>query len=562
MAADTPTAPGGILVVDDQEANVRLLERILAGDGHAAVRSTTDPRRVEAMIAEECPDLVLLDLHMPHLDGFALLERLEPIRREEGYLPVLVLTADVDPAARRRALELGASDFVTKPFDAAEVVLRCRNLLRTRQLYRKVAAQERSLADELVAQSGALRDAREAHRLVLGALDRLHDGADLETRAAALVDELSRTSEFASVAILALEPDGSAIPLAVGGSRVLAAEVGRRIPAGDLGDLGAKLAGGPIGGPPSIGDRRLRTLAEREGIRSVWYAPVVEDDRLVGAVVTSGRCEPTPNAVEAALPRVAEYGSIARALLGPDLRRRHEEAHARRRLEEILDARAFRPVFQPVLDIRDGHVIGFEALTRFDDGVRPDLRFAEAHRAGLGLRLEEETLVAAVAAADELPHSAWLSVNASPDLLLSEGRLARALAGSRRIVVVEITEHVAIEDYAALRSALQLSGANVRVAIDDAGAGFASFRHVLELRPDFVKLDADLVRGIDADPSRQALVVGMRYFAQRTGCTLIAEGIETEAERAMLDRLDVRFGQGYLLGRPAPAAELLQSVSA
>jgi len=293
----------------------------------------------------------------------------------------------------------------------------------------------------------------------------------------------------------------------------------------------------------------------------VWCAPIVEEDRLVGAVVAGGSCAPADGAVASGIQRITEYGSVARALLGPDLRTRHDEAVVRVHLEELLEARAFRPVFQPVLDIRAGHVIGFEALTRFDDGVRPDLRFASAHRAGLGLRLEEETMVAAVAAADELPHAAWLSVNASPDLLLSEGRLARILAGGRRIVVVEITEHVAIDDYAALRGALQQSGANVRVAIDDAGAGFASFRHVLELRPDFVKLDADLVRGIDADPSRQALVVGMRYFAQKTGCTLIAEGIETEAERAMLDALGIRFGQGYLLGRPAPAAELMGALT-
>jgi EAL domain-containing protein (putative c-di-GMP-specific phosphodiesterase class I) len=91
------------------------------------------------------------------------------------------------------------------------------------------------------------------------------------------------------------------------------------------------------------------------------------------------------------------------------------------------------------------------------------------------------------------------------------------------------------------------------MAVDDAGAGFSSFRHILELRPAFVKLDRSLVAGIDADPVRQALIAGMCHFATSAGCRLVAEGIETEAELATLIELEVPLGQGYLLGYPAPA---------
>jgi EAL domain-containing protein (putative c-di-GMP-specific phosphodiesterase class I) len=118
-------------------------------------------------------------------------------------------------------------------------------------------------------------------------------------------------------------------------------------------------------------------------------------------------------------------------------------------------------------------------------------------------------------------------------------------------VICEITEHVAIEDYPAIRSALERL-AGIRVAVDDAGAGFASFRHILELRPSFVKLDRSLVAGIDGDPVRQALIAGMRHFALAAGCFLVAEGIETEAELATLRELEVPLGQGYLLGRAEP----------
>jgi EAL domain-containing protein (putative c-di-GMP-specific phosphodiesterase class I) len=119
-----------------------------------------------------------------------------------------------------------------------------------------------------------------------------------------------------------------------------------------------------------------------------------------------------------------------------------------------------------------------------------------------------------------------------------------------RPLVVEITERSAVDDYAALRSALERMGDATSLAVDDAGAGFASLRHILELSPRFVKLDMGLVRGVDTDAARQALIAGVVHFANETGCVLIAEGVETEAERRALRRLGVSFGQGYLLGRP------------
>jgi EAL domain-containing protein (putative c-di-GMP-specific phosphodiesterase class I) len=117
--------------------------------------------------------------------------------------------------------------------------------------------------------------------------------------------------------------------------------------------------------------------------------------------------------------------------------------------------------------------------------------------------------------------------------------------------VLELTEHDAVDDYGALRAALRDCEPAVRVSIDDAGAGFASLRHVVMLQPDFVKLDRCWVTGIDHDPTRQAMVAGLSHFARTTGCDLVAEGIELEEERRALSDLDVRFGQGFLLGRPA-----------
>jgi EAL domain-containing protein (putative c-di-GMP-specific phosphodiesterase class I) len=118
-------------------------------------------------------------------------------------------------------------------------------------------------------------------------------------------------------------------------------------------------------------------------------------------------------------------------------------------------------------------------------------------------------------------------------------------------VVLEVTEHVPVADYAVLRSAIGSLRPEVRVAVDDAGAGVANFSHILELRPAFVKLDMRLVRGIEADRTRQALVLGLLHFASESRSQTVAEGVETAEELAMLRELGVPLAQGYLLGRPA-----------
>ena len=130
--------------------------------------------------------------------------------------------------------------------------------------------------------------------------------------------------------------------------------------------------------------------------------------------------------------------------------------------------------------------------------------------------------------------------------------LAAVVKLTNRPVVVEITEHAEVENYAAVRDAVART-AGVRLSVDDAGAGYASLQHILELQPDFVKLDIGLVRNIDSDPARQALAAGLRHYAEQAGNTLIAEGIETAGEHETLDYLGISLGQGFLFGRPAPA---------
>jgi signal transduction histidine kinase len=143
---------GRILVVDDEESNVLLLERMLTRAGYRSVTTTTDSREALPLFRERRPDLVLLDLMMPHLDGFAVMEQIQAELPDDAYVPILVLTADVTPEALRRALSAGARDFLTKPFDHTELLLRVKNLLETRLLYLGLQHQMGRL-EQMVAQA-------------------------------------------------------------------------------------------------------------------------------------------------------------------------------------------------------------------------------------------------------------------------------------------------------------------------------------------------------------------------------------------------------------------------
>jgi putative two-component system response regulator len=149
-----------ILIVDDQEANVRLLEMILKRAGYVNLISIRDPRQVLASFIEHQPDLILLDLNMPHLDGFAVMTQLGPHIPEGEFVPILVLTAEILPSARQTALSIGAKDFLTKPFDTVEVLLRIHNLLETRSLYVKLQNLNETLEAKVKERTRELEEAQ------------------------------------------------------------------------------------------------------------------------------------------------------------------------------------------------------------------------------------------------------------------------------------------------------------------------------------------------------------------------------------------------------------------
>jgi EAL domain-containing protein (putative c-di-GMP-specific phosphodiesterase class I)/DNA-binding response OmpR family regulator len=540
-----------IYVADDVAANRALLKAILAKDSSLEVRQFEDGQSLLDAIDGLEPDLVFLDLRMPLVDGYEVLRHLQGRRPNDSYVPVIVLTGESSPDARRMVLEAGANDYVTKPFDAGEVMLRARNLLETRRLHLALRTHNTDLAGQVASAANDLLNREREWAAVAMSLSRLEPGDTAEATAQAICDELAKISGLTSVVIVGLDAAGQAVPLAHDGSTDVRIDVNRPLPREMTGIWRELIKSTPWIGPWESDFGGVMRRVPNDLPTAMAIIPMRTSKGVLGGLSAATSVVDGIAYLAERLPILESFGALASALLGPGILDRQERGIVRGRLEAVLSARSFTPVFQPVVELASGRTVGYEALTRFDDGVRPDRRFADAGAVGLGFELEAATLRAALAAAVDLPAGVWLSLNISPGFLMDGSQLRRSLRQANRPIVIEITEHVAIENYEAFRDAVASLGVDLRYAVDDAGAGFSSFRHILELRPDFVKLDIGLVRDINADEVRQALVAGIVYFARRSGCRLVAEGIETAAERSMLEALGIDLGQGFLLGRPA-----------
>jgi EAL domain-containing protein (putative c-di-GMP-specific phosphodiesterase class I) len=266
-----------------------------------------------------------------------------------------------------------------------------------------------------------------------------------------------------------------------------------------------------------------------------------------------------------AMPRLSERDLttlrlLARLLHDLQVRALDEAAVADRRarlmleLEDVIHGTGRRAVLQPIVEARSGRVVAYEGLSRFTSRRTPAEWFDVAARAEVSERLE---LSAAQTMVDLLrdgtvPAPAALAVNLSPSTLLRTDLSTLLCDVDLSRVIVEVTEHQPVVDYGRLLQVLApWRAAGLRLAIDDAGAGYASLRHVLMCQPDLMKLDMALVRDLDTDPVRRALLRAVLAFAAESGITVIAEGVETEDERAVLVELGVPLLQGYLLGAPA-----------
>ncbi|QNP59791.1 sensor domain-containing phosphodiesterase [Paenacidovorax monticola] len=279
----------------------------------------------------------------------------------------------------------------------------------------------------------------------------------------------------------------------------------------------------------------------------------LEDGQIYGTLCCFSY-QPNPSLGEHDIQLMHTFADILAARLDESAAAERAKEDLAREVRSAMADGIPRIVFQPICRIADKTICGFESLSRFDIEPRrsPDKWFEIAQKADQGLELELHAITKALTALEHLPQSCSLSVNSSPELILT-GRLHPLLDQMADLsrLVLEITEHAAVHDYVAL--ALSLSPfrqRGARLAVDDAGAGYSSMRHILNLAPEIIKLDISLTQHIDSDAKRRALAKGLTSFAHKIGSLVIAEGVERSEELDMLQKLGVDCAQGYLLSKP------------
>jgi EAL domain-containing protein (putative c-di-GMP-specific phosphodiesterase class I)/CheY-like chemotaxis protein len=538
-----PIGPAPILVVDDDDSLRELISFALRRAGFDVLEASSGQAALD-IVESTAVALVVLDMGMPGMSGTYVVQALRA-RAETATLPVLLVTGSGDDMSVIEGLAAGADDFLSKPVRLDELVARINAHLRRETAWSRVLEQRSA---QLARQRALIGDT----------LRGLHPGDTPEATAQAICRQVVRMTGITAAQIFIFELDGRAMP--IGFTLAGAPDPPlRRLPSERSEHLQGRAAEGPWIEPwvPRKW-HPYNDLLTGLGALLVAYAPVRSNSELIGLLVIDAAESVDERALSESLPALVEFADLAAALIGRDVAERTQASVAREHILAIIENAAFESVFQPIIDLENDAVIGYEGLTRFTDSVNPDLRFAEATAIGLGPELEAATLKASLTAAAALPADASLNLNVSPALITARQPLQDLVRGAGRPIVLEVTEHAQIADYESFRASLAALRPKMDLAVDDAGAGFASLRHILELRPAFVKLDRSLIAGLESDEARQAMIVGLRHFARSVGCRLIAEGVETEAELEVLRTLEIRLAQGFLLGRPGPAADQIR----
>lgn len=294
------------------------------------------------------------------------------------------------------------------------------------------------------------------------------------------------------------------------------------------------------------------------GIRAHMSVPIKLKDGKNYGMFCCISTEPQPTLNPRDLKMMRAVAELTAVLVGREIDATTEHREKLERIQKVLDQDELSIVVQPIIRISDQRMVGFECLSRFSgpEGWTPDVWFTMAASVGLGIELEMTAVRKGMELLSLFPEDFYLTFNVSPDTITS-GALGEVISDKNgKRMVVEITEHASVDDYGVLGSALNaIRAKGVRLAVDDAGAGYASLRHILALQPDIIKLDISLTRNIQDDLARHALAAALVHFGRETKSEILAEGVETAAELEALRELGVETAQGYFIGRPMPCAD-------
>ncbi len=552
----------GILIVDDSSVNVMLLTRMLETEGYTDVTSTTKSSEVAQLHAANHYDLILLDLMMPDMDGFEVLEALRPL--EVGsYAPVVVLTAQ--PAHKLRALNAGARDFITKPFDQVEVLARIRNTLESRLLFEESRTNATFL--EQYDQLTGLPNRRRFRDLLLKALGRPEAPTETVSVLALTIDR------FAVINDVLGRPIGGVL-LTVVADRLLSCLSPMSTLARFEGpSFGILVIAAQDEAPPASG------IAKK--IRDLLSAPVLVEGHEIAVTVSIGIAVSPTDATDAdqlmsyasraLTDAIATGGNGARYYSAETSARARESLALETALRGALDRSEFELHYQPKMAVRSGEFTSAEALLRWNRPggglLAPNIFIPALEETGLIIpvgRWVLETVCAQIAtwfrdglgeirvavnvSGTQFAHPGF--VNEVSDAIRKHGIPARTLD-------IEITESSLMSRSTDTDTALhELKALGVTIAIDDFGTGYSSLSYLKRYPIDALKIDISFIREITTDADDAAIAVAIINMARILKMTVIAEGVETEAQLAILREHACDEIQGYLFSKPLPATEL------
>jgi EAL domain-containing protein (putative c-di-GMP-specific phosphodiesterase class I) len=308
---------------------------------------------------------------------------------------------------------------------------------------------------------------------------------------------------------------------------------------------------------PSVANLAMRTDFN---IQAFMGLPLLRPDGSVYGTLCCISHKPNPTLNERDLETIKLFAEFAAEQIDDELEDRRVSDARGCRIQSIWDQKLLRINLQPIVRLSDMKYKGFEALARFDTVPyrSPDKWFLEASLAGRGVELEVEAVRVALRSLLLFPSTCTLSVNVSPECLNSEELNELLSNQDPSQIILELTEHTEIVSYCLLIQSVQkFQKMGYKLAVDDAGAGYSNLSHIVQIQPDFIKLDLSLTRNIHLDKARRSLARALVFFAQETGAEIVAEGIETVEEMTTLTELGVDFGQGYFFDK---ALEIDQAV--